>query len=228
MMLRSGEFAQRPFLISKDPVRPVFVLRDLHVLSPAPAMAELVVQVSGAGYAASRHRPFHRKPMHDVSGPLHHAPAELSLPWQPFGHPWLDHRGPFVRASAVAFPWPPASFVGLVTVACGYKIIENYCPFATRDRKGGYGEKRGGHSARNAARGVETWGDMRVIDTQALVDNGGLRPLDALQHLAKKSEQNGQRALGWHIKTKAQKSRELAALAKLVQCAGSAELPVPG
>ena len=32
--------------------------------------------------------------------------------------------------------------------------------------------------------GVETWGDMRVIDKQTLVENGGLRPLDALQFLA--------------------------------------------
>ena len=32
--------------------------------------------------------------------------------------------------------------------------------------------------------GVETWGDMRLIDKQTLVENGGLRPLDALQFLA--------------------------------------------
>ena len=32
--------------------------------------------------------------------------------------------------------------------------------------------------------GVETWGDMRVVDRQVLVDNGGMRPLDALQYLA--------------------------------------------
>ena len=29
--------------------------------------------------------------------------------------------------------------------------------------------------------GVETWGDMRLIDKQTLVENGGLRPLDALK-----------------------------------------------
>ena len=32
--------------------------------------------------------------------------------------------------------------------------------------------------------GVGTWGDMRLIDKQTLVENGGLRPLDALQFLA--------------------------------------------
>ena len=27
--------------------------------------------------------------------------------------------------------------------------------------------------------GVETWGDMRVVDRQVLVDNGGLRPFSS-------------------------------------------------
>ena len=49
--------------------------------------------------------------------------------------------------------------------------------------------------------GVETWGDMRVVDRQVLVDNGGMRPLDAMQYLAlvaeaKRDEEQGEPADG--------------------------------
>ena len=49
--------------------------------------------------------------------------------------------------------------------------------------------------------GVETWGDMRVVDRQVLVDNGGMRPLDAIQFLAlveeaKREEEHGEPADG--------------------------------
>ena len=49
--------------------------------------------------------------------------------------------------------------------------------------------------------GVETWGDMRVVDRQVLVDNGGMRPLDAIQFLmlvdeAKRGEEQGEPADG--------------------------------
>ena len=49
--------------------------------------------------------------------------------------------------------------------------------------------------------GVETWGDMRVVDRQVLVDNGGMRPLDAIHFLvlvdeAKRGEEQGEPADG--------------------------------
>ena len=49
--------------------------------------------------------------------------------------------------------------------------------------------------------GVETWSDMRMVDRQVLVDNGGMRPLDALQYLAlveeaQRTEEQGEPADG--------------------------------